>query len=98
MCPGCRDADGEPYCGMTSIVWLATTGLSVLASVVAFAEEGVSVVTRAPYRESVFTVREAAVDGTSVVLRVDPTNGQPRRLLDTVYRRDLAFAICPLAR
>ena len=61
----------------------------------ALAEEGVSVVTRAPYRESVFTVREATVEGTSVVLRVDPTNGQPSRLLHMVYRRDMVFAICP---
>lgn len=59
------------------------------------AEEGVSAATRAPYRESVFTVREAAVEGTSVVLRVDPTNGQPSRLLPLMYGRDMVFAICP---
>ncbi len=61
----------------------------------ALAEEGVSLVTRAPYRESAFTVREANVEGTSVVLRVDPTNGQPSRILHMVYARDLVFALCP---
>lgn len=61
----------------------------------ALAEEGVSVVTRSPYRDSVFTVRDARVEGTSVVLRVDPTNGLPSHLLHMVYRRDIVFAVCP---
>ncbi len=61
----------------------------------ALAEEGVSLVTRTPYRESAFTVREANVEGTSVVLRVDPTNGRPSRILHMVYARDLVFALCP---
>lgn len=61
----------------------------------ALAEEGVSLPTRAPYRESAFTVRAASVEGTSVVLRVNPTRGQPARILFMFYARDLVFALCP---
>ncbi|MEW6216326.1 MAG: hypothetical protein AB1543_01400 [Candidatus Bipolaricaulota bacterium] len=95
LAAGYETQDGEPV-GLFVLHYLTKeTAVADLPARTALAEEGVSVVTRAPYREDVFTVREATVEGTSVVLRVEPTNGQPSRLLHMVYRRDLMFAVCP---
>lgn len=87
--------DGEPV-GLFVLHYLdGEVARADLPARTALAEQGVSLVTRAPYRESAFTVRAASVEGTSVVLRVDPTNGRPSRVLSMVYARDLAFALCP---
>lgn len=61
----------------------------------ALAQGGVSVITGLPYRETAFTVRDARVEGTSVVLEVEPVGGRPHLLFQLVYRRDLLFATCP---
>ncbi len=92
---GYETHDGEPV-GLFVLHYLTEEMAHAdLPARTVLAEEGVSVVMRAPYREDVFTLREATVEGTSVVLRVDPTSGQPRRLLNMVFMRDLVFAICP---
>lgn len=92
---GYETHDGEPV-GLFVLHYLSEEmARADLPARRALAEEGFSLTTRAPYRESVFTVRDADVKGTSVVLQVDPTGGQPRRLFDMVYRRDLLFAVCP---
>jgi hypothetical protein len=59
------------------------------------ADEGTSMTTRQPIRETLFTVDEANVEGSDLVWRVSPVNGIPRRLFDMVWRRDMLFAVCP---
>ncbi|QAA77185.1 MAG: hypothetical protein BIP78_1419 [Candidatus Bipolaricaulis sibiricus] len=87
--------DGEPV-GLFVLHYLdGESARADLSARTALAEEGVSLVTRVLYREGTFTVRAASVEGTSVVLRVDPTNGQPSRVFSMVHARDLTFALCP---
>lgn len=95
LAAGYEVEDGAPV-GLFILHYLTEgTARADLPARGALAEEGVSLVTRTPYRESAFTVREASVEGTSVVLCVDPTNGPPSRILHMVYAHDLVFALCP---
>jgi hypothetical protein len=59
------------------------------------AEEGISQTTGQPYSETVFTLEQASVEGSDLVLRLRPDNDQPSRLFQMVEYRDIAFAACP---
>jgi hypothetical protein len=59
------------------------------------ADEGISMMTRQPIHETLFTVVEANVAGSDLVWRVSPINDIPRRLFDMVFRLDMPFAACP---
>lgn len=59
------------------------------------AEHGLSLITQAPLSKALFTVEDAAVTGSTVVLTVAPREGVARRLFDMVNRRDMFFAACP---
>ena len=51
-----------------------------------------SVRAREPYADAVFQVVDGRVDGAILTLDVSPVAGQPRRLFDMVYARDMVFA------
>jgi hypothetical protein len=59
------------------------------------AERGLSLITQAPLSKVLFTVEDAVVTGSTVVLSVAPREGVARRLFDMVNRRDMIFAACP---
>lgn len=59
------------------------------------AEQGLSLITRMPLSKALFTVEDAAVDGSTVILTVAPRENVARRLFDMVNRRDMIFAACP---
>jgi hypothetical protein len=59
------------------------------------AQEGISLGTRQPYRETVFTVKEAFVEGSDLVLQVTPVNDMPQRLFRMIFTQDMLFAACP---
>lgn len=59
------------------------------------AEEGISLAFKRPIREAVFTLEEASVEESDLLLRVRPVDDMPRRLLEIVFRRDMLFAGCP---
>jgi hypothetical protein len=47
-----------------------------------------------PYRE-VMTLKDASVQGNTLVLQLRPVDDRPSRLFDMVLNLNLAFAICP---
>ena len=61
----------------------------------ALASEGESLVTGQPYRDGLFTVEDATVEGSDLLLNVRLIDDKPRRLFDMFFRRDMAFAACP---
>ena len=56
--------------------------------------EGDSIRYRAPYRDKVFTLVDAATEGRQLILDVAPVNDTPQALFDVVIGRDMVFAIC----
>jgi hypothetical protein len=58
------------------------------------ARTGISLRAGVPYSETLFTLQDANVDGTSLVLHVAPLDDIPRRLLQMLQTRDMAFAGC----
>jgi hypothetical protein len=58
------------------------------------AAEGKSIAAQAPISEALFTLEDARVEGSSIVLEVRPAGDLPRRLFDMFYRRDMPFAAC----
>ena len=58
-------------------------------------EEGYSLRLRRTYSEALFKLDKASVEGSDIVLRVNPANDMPRRLIEMVFTRDLIFAACP---
>lgn len=92
---GYRYVDGKPL----GIVVLSYPGADMAQADLAvrrqLANEGVSLVTNQPYRETIFTLADATVTGSSIVLSVRPVDDRPRRLFDMVNRQDMAFAVCP---
>ncbi len=59
------------------------------------ADQGTSLAVQRPYSLTSFSLIQATVDGSDLVLRVTPFSNQPKRLFDMVYRRDMLFAVCP---
>jgi hypothetical protein len=58
------------------------------------ARTGVSLVTGVPYSETLFSLEDASVHGTSLVLEVVPLDDIPRRLFQMLQTRDMGFAGC----
>jgi hypothetical protein len=58
------------------------------------AEEGVSFLTNLPYKESVFGLEAAEINGNNLIFKLHPVDNQPQRLFSMVYARDMAFAGC----
>jgi hypothetical protein len=58
------------------------------------ARTGTSIVTDAPYAESVFSVQDARVADRLLVLDVTPADDMPRRLFQMILARDMTFAAC----
>jgi hypothetical protein len=57
-------------------------------------EQGVSLRTAAPFRESVATLTDTTlVDGT-LTFRLHPAQDQPRRLFEMSFARYMLFAAC----
>jgi hypothetical protein len=60
-----------------------------------WAEEGLSLRMNAPFSEVYFTVEEAYVKESVLMLKVRPLNDMPRRLYQMYGSRDMVFALCP---
>lgn len=58
------------------------------------AREGVSVRVQRPYAEALFTLEDARVEDTTLILDVSPIEGMPRRLFQMLQGRDMTFAGC----
>lgn len=58
-------------------------------------EEGHSIAFSGPYSERAFTLKDASVQGTSLVFQVNPVNEMPKRLFQMYFNLDLLFASCP---
>ncbi len=59
------------------------------------ADQGTSLAVQRPYSQTSFSLIQATMDGSDLVLRVTPFSNQPTRLFDMVNRRDMLFAVCP---
>ena len=57
-------------------------------------DEGDSIRYGAPYRDSAFTLVDAAAEAQLLTLDVAPVDDRPQALFDTVVGRDMIFAIC----
>jgi hypothetical protein len=58
------------------------------------AEEGLSLVTRSAYKESVFGLESTAAVGNNLIFKLRPVDNQPRKLFEMFYQRDMSFASC----
>jgi hypothetical protein len=58
-------------------------------------EKGISLRTRRPYSEVLFTLDGATAEDGNIVFTLRPRNNLPRYFLDAIVRRDLLFAFCP---
>lgn len=66
-----------------------------LAPRAALATDGRSLLVDEPVRDVIFAVDAAAAEGRTIVFTVTPVNGQPARLFNMFYSRDMGFAGCP---
>lgn len=60
----------------------------------ALAEDGVSLTYEKPISEAYFTLLDARIEDSAIILDVAPVNGQPNRLLRMLLYRDAPFAGC----
>ncbi len=91
---GYERPDWDPI-GRISFGYLdAATATADLAGRAALARSGESVRAREPYADMAFQVVDGRADGAILTLDVSPFAGQPRRLFDMVYGRDMVFAGC----
>jgi hypothetical protein len=58
------------------------------------ARDGISLAAARPYAEAVFTLDDARVEDTTLILDVSPAGDMPRRLFQMVQARDMTFAGC----
>lgn len=60
----------------------------------ALAREGISVRLNGPYADTLFTLDDARVEDTTLVLEVSPLGDMPQRLFQLLQARDMTFAGC----
>jgi len=95
MAIGYRYEDDQPV-GMIGIYYSsAGSAENDLERRRLWAEEGTSFRVNVPIREAYFTVEDAYVKGSVLMLVVRPVNDMPRRLYHMVSSRDMVFALCP---
>jgi len=59
------------------------------------AAEGPSLARRTAFYSDYFTVEEATVEGTDLVLKLRPAQDKPKHLFTMLANRDMLFAACP---
>ena len=92
---GYRYEDGEPIGLLVLHYASADDAQADLESRKQLVEEGYSLRVGRPYSEAILTLDTASVEGSDIVLRVNPVNDMPRRLIELGFTRDLIFAACP---
>ncbi len=92
---GYRYEDGEPIGLLVLHYASADDAQADLESRKRLAEDGYSLRVGRLYSEAILTLEAATVEGSDIVLRVNPVNNMPRRLIELGFTRDLLFAACP---
>lgn len=89
-----RTTDGDPAGRFVFAYGDPADALGDLAGRTLLAQQGVSLQTRRPIPESLFTLDRVDVGSSTLVLDVIPADGRNRRLSDAFEARDLVFATC----
>ena len=90
-----RAGPGEPAAGRYVFAYeRATDARTDLPGRRRLIDEGDSNRYGAPYRDSVFTLVDAAAEAQLLTLDVAPVSDRPQVLFDAVVGRDMLFAIC----
>jgi hypothetical protein len=89
-----RTADGDPAGRIVFAYGTPADALSDMAGRTLLAQQAVSLETRRPLPESLFTLDAFTVDGNALILDVTPADGRNRRLPDALKASDLVFATC----
>lgn len=90
-----RAGPGEPAVGRYAFAYKrARDAASDLPGRRRLIDEGDSIRHGTPYRDRVFTLVDAVVEGRQLILDVAPVNDTPQTLFDTVIGRDMVFAVC----
>ncbi len=89
-----RTTGGDPAGRIVFAYGTPADALSDLAGRTRLAQQAISVATRRPLPESVFTLDGFSTDGNALILDVTPADGRNRRLSDAFEGSDLVFATC----
>lgn len=89
-----RTTDGDPAGRIVFAYGTPADAMSDLAGRTRLAQQAVSVATRRPLPESLFTLDGFSTDGNALILDVTPADGRNRRLSDAFEASDLVFATC----
>jgi hypothetical protein len=89
-----RTADGDPAGRIVFAYGTPADALSDMAGRTLLAQQAVSLETRRPLPESLFTLDGFSTDGNALILDVSPADGRNRRLPDALKASDLVFATC----
>ena len=90
-----RAGPGEPAVGRYVFAYeRATDATTDLPGRRRLIDEGDSIRYGAPYRDSVFTLVDAAAEAQLLTLDVAPVDDTPQALFDVVVGQDMLFAIC----
>jgi len=92
---GSREVEGEATATLAFHYAEAASAAADLAPRTALATEGLSLVSEAPYAETLFRMTESRVEQRMLLLEVTPFRQQNWRLYQMVNALDLLFAVCP---